>query len=92
MSCRAMQALHLQALEPVAETLADPNSYGFRPKRSTADAIGQCFNALGSKHSAEWIFEGDITANGTDLSPIGVGACRSGIEGDEERLTGVDRM
>ena len=62
MSCRAMQALYLQALEPVAETLADPNSYGFRPKRSTADAIGQCFNALGSKHSAEWIFEGDIKA------------------------------
>lgn len=62
MSCRAMQALHLQALEPIAETLADPNSYGFRPKRSTADAIGQCFNALSSKHSAEWIFEGDISA------------------------------
>lgn len=62
MSCRAMQALHLQALEPIAETLADPNSYGFRPKRSTADAIGQCFNALSSKHSAEWILEGDISA------------------------------
>lgn len=62
MSCRAMQALYLQALEPIAETLADPNSYGFRPKRSTADAIGQCFNALCSKHSAEWIFEGDIKA------------------------------
>jgi len=62
MSCRAMQALHLQALEPIAETLADPNSYGFRPKRSTADAIGQCFNALSRKCSAEWIFEGDIKA------------------------------
>jgi RNA-directed DNA polymerase len=62
MSCRAMQALHLQGLEPIAETLADPNSYGFRPKRSTADAIGQCFTALSRKCSAEWIFEGDITA------------------------------
>ena len=39
---RAMEALHLLALEPVAETLADVNSYGFRPKRSTADAIQQC--------------------------------------------------
>jgi RNA-directed DNA polymerase len=57
-----MQALHLQGLEPIAETLADPNSYGFRPKRSTADAIGQCFTALSRKCSAEWIFEGDITA------------------------------
>jgi RNA-directed DNA polymerase len=25
-----MQALYLQALDPIAETLADPNSYGFR--------------------------------------------------------------
>jgi RNA-directed DNA polymerase len=39
MKDRAMQALHLLALEPIAETTADPNSYGFRPKRSTADAI-----------------------------------------------------
>jgi retron-type reverse transcriptase len=59
---RAQQALHLLALEPVAETLADPNAYGFRPKRSTADAIGQCFLALARKHSAQWILEGDIKA------------------------------
>ena len=39
MKCRAMQALYLLALDPVAETTADPNSYGFRPGRSTADAI-----------------------------------------------------
>ena len=38
---RAQQALHLLALEPISESLADPNSYGFRPNRSTADAIGQ---------------------------------------------------
>ena len=37
-----MQALYLLALLPVAETTADPNSYGFRPARSTADAIEQC--------------------------------------------------
>jgi RNA-directed DNA polymerase len=60
MACRAMQALHLQALEPVAETLADPNSYGFRPARSTADAIEQCFSSLCRKHSPRWILEGDI--------------------------------
>jgi RNA-directed DNA polymerase len=61
-SDRAQQALHLFALEPVAETLADRNAYGFRPKRSTADAIEQCFNALTRKHSPQWIFEGDIKA------------------------------
>lgn len=34
MRCRAMQALWKLALEPIAETLADPNSYGFRPERA----------------------------------------------------------
>ena len=60
MKDRAMQALHLLALEPVAETTADKNSYGFRPKRSTADAIGQCFCALAKKQAAEWVLEADI--------------------------------
>jgi len=55
-----MQALYLLALEPVAETTADPNSYGFRPQRSTADAIEQCFTALGKARSPQWILEGDI--------------------------------
>jgi RNA-directed DNA polymerase len=60
MKCRAMQALHLLALEPVAETTADLNSYGFRPERSTADAGGQCFISLAKKASAEWVLEADI--------------------------------
>jgi RNA-directed DNA polymerase len=59
---RAMQALHLLALNPVAETLADPNSYGFRPERSTADAIEQCFTVLAQRHRAQWVLEGDIRA------------------------------
>src|SRR5215469_1025370 len=60
MKCRAMQALYLLALDPVAETRADPNSYGFRLGRSTADAIEQCFCALGKRTSPQWILEGDI--------------------------------
>ncbi len=59
---RAHQALHLLALEPIAETIADINSYGFRPKRSTADALEQCFIALARKGSARWVLEGDIKA------------------------------
>lgn len=58
---RAMQALHLLALEPIAETTGDPNSYGFRPKRATRDAIGQCFKALSNKYAAPWVLEADIT-------------------------------
>ncbi len=60
MRCRAMQALWKLALEPIAETRADPNSYGFRPERSTADAIEQCFTVLSRRTSAQWILEGDI--------------------------------
>ena len=60
MKDRAMQALHLLTLEPVAETLADNNSYGFRPERSTADAREQCFIALAKTVSPQWILEGDI--------------------------------
>ena len=37
---RAMQALYKLALAPVAETTADPNSYGFREARSCHDAVG----------------------------------------------------
>jgi RNA-directed DNA polymerase len=60
MRCRAMQALHLLALEPIAETIADKNAYGFRPKRSCADAIEQCYIALARKYAAQWVLEGDI--------------------------------
>src|SRR6202521_38886 len=60
MLCRSMQALWKLALEPIAESLADPNSYGFRPKRSTADAIEYCFNTLAKRNSPAWVLEGDI--------------------------------
>jgi RNA-directed DNA polymerase len=60
MQDRAMQALYRLALDPVAETTADTNSYGFRRQRSTADAIEQCFNILAPQRSANWILEGDI--------------------------------
>jgi RNA-directed DNA polymerase len=57
---RAQQALYLLALDPIAETTADPNSYGFRKGRSTADALAQCFQIFHLKGSAQWILEGDI--------------------------------
>nr|WP_275950262.1 reverse transcriptase domain-containing protein [Desulfonema limicola] len=59
---RASQALWKLALEPITESTADPNSYGFRECRSTADAIEQCFTCLSRKSSAKWIYEGDIRA------------------------------
>jgi RNA-directed DNA polymerase len=59
---RAMQALYLLALDPIAETVGDPHSYGFRTERSTAAAIEQCFNVLARKHTPQWILEGAIRA------------------------------
>lgn len=57
---RAMQALHLLGLEPVAESTSDPNSYGFRRNRSTADAMSQIFVCMSQKASAQWVLEADI--------------------------------
>ena len=60
MKCRAMQALYLLALDPVAETTADPHSYGFRSERGCADAIARCFLLFSQKTSPQWVLEGDI--------------------------------
>lgn len=57
---RAMQALHALALKPIAETIGDRNSYGFREGRSCADAIGQTFCALAKSYAPVWVLEGDI--------------------------------
>jgi RNA-directed DNA polymerase len=62
MSDRAMQALYLLCLEPISETFADPNSYGFRSYRACRDAIAQCFLALKGRYSARWILDADIKA------------------------------
>ena len=59
---RAMQALYLLALIPVAESTADCNSYGFRPCRACRDAIRQCFIALSKSNSAKWVLDADIKA------------------------------
>src|SRR6266550_4910500 len=62
MKDRAMQALYLLAFQPVAETLADPHSYGFRPERCPADALVYCHILFSAKKGAEWALEGDIKA------------------------------
>jgi len=68
MHCRALQALHALALAPIAETLADRNSYGFREGRRCADALEQCFTVLSRKTSAPWVLEGDIRACFDEIS------------------------
>ena len=62
---RAMQALYLLGLDPIAETLADGHSYGFRLERCCADALDECHKVLRGPHGRgsrgpDWILEGDI--------------------------------
>jgi len=67
MKDRAMQALHLLARDPIVETTADKNSYGFRQQRSCADAIQQCFKTLRAA-TTQWILEGDIKSCFDEIS------------------------
>lgn len=60
MKDRAMQALYLMALDPIAETTGDSHSYGFRKHRCTHDAIEQCHIVLSRSVAPEWVLEGDI--------------------------------
>jgi RNA-directed DNA polymerase len=57
---RSMQALYKLALEPIAEVTADKNSYGFRAKRSTQDAMKAIWLRTCKKDGREWILEADI--------------------------------
>src|SRR6266481_7477240 len=59
---RAMQALYLLGLDPIAESRADGHSYGFRLERRCADALDQVHRLLSKWHSPQWILEGDIKA------------------------------
>ena len=57
---RAMQNLYKLALEPIAECVADSNSFGFRIGRRAQDAIAKCHDLL--ENGATWIIEGDIAS------------------------------
>ena len=66
--CRIYQNIVKNALEPQWEARFEPNSYGFRPKRGTHDAIGNLFQKLHSKSTRKWIFEGDFKGCFDNLS------------------------
>nr|YP_006072997.1 hypothetical protein [Nitella hyalina]AEH42862.1 hypothetical protein [Nitella hyalina] len=55
---RAKQALALLALEPEWEAKFEPNSYGFRPGRSTLDAIEAIHSSINKK--PKYVLDGDI--------------------------------
>lgn len=55
---RIYQNIVKMALEPQWEAIFESSSYGFRPKRSTHDAIQDIFNK--TNKGDKWIFEGDF--------------------------------
>ncbi|KYC35127.1 group II intron reverse transcriptase/maturase [Scytonema hofmannii PCC 7110] len=56
---RVKQAIILNAWEPYFETFFEEHSYGFRPGRSTHDAIEQVFNRVATGNGT-WILDADI--------------------------------
>ena len=58
MRARARQTLVTLALEPAWEAQCEPNSYGFRPGRSSHDAIGAIF--LSIKHTPQYVLKADV--------------------------------
>jgi len=60
---RIIQEALRMILEPIWEADFSIHSYGFRPNRSTYDAISYLSNRLaGTGWSYQWIIEGDITS------------------------------
>ena len=58
---RCLQNIHKNALEPEWEAKFECSSYGFRPGRSTQDAMQKIFRSIqGEKAKKLWIVEGDI--------------------------------
>ena len=56
---RALQALVKLGMEPEWEARFEPNSYGFRPGRSTHDAIGAIFDSI--KLKSKFVLDADIS-------------------------------
>ena len=59
---RCHQARVRHALEPEWEARFEPRSYGFRPGRSCADAIGALYATLCGKSRRVWILDADLSA------------------------------
>jgi RNA-directed DNA polymerase len=60
---RIVQEALRMALEPIWEADFSTHSYGFRPNRSTYDAIAYIGNSLtGNGQAFQWIIEGDIAS------------------------------
>nr|YP_009145390.1 hypothetical protein [Cryptoglena skujai]AKL39015.1 hypothetical protein [Cryptoglena skujai] len=58
---RVIQCMVANSLEPEWEAIFEKESYGFRPKRNTNDAVSRVWLALNKPTSRKWIVDSDIT-------------------------------
>ena len=65
---RVLQTMVRLALEPEWESRFEANSYGFRPGRSTMDAVSALHAALRRKGSSQWILDADVRGCFDNLS------------------------
>ena len=64
---RAKQELCKGSIQPIYEVMAEANVYGFRPARSTHDAIEAIFSGISKKQ--KYVLEGDLTAFFDNIKP-----------------------
>jgi RNA-directed DNA polymerase len=57
---RCLQAIVKNALEPYWESKFEGSSYGFRPGRSTHDAIGKIYSIARPNKTKKWVVDADI--------------------------------
>jgi RNA-directed DNA polymerase len=57
---RAVQAVYLEAIDPIVECYSCKNSYGFRKFRSTQDAVLALRGKLIHPKASEWVLNADI--------------------------------
>ncbi len=57
---RCLQAIVKNALEPYWESFFEGSSYGFRPGRSTHDAIGKIYHLACPHRNKKWVVDADI--------------------------------
>ena len=60
--CRCLQAMVKNALEPYWEARFEGTSYGFRPGRSTHDAIARVYTIARPHCKKKWVVDADIKA------------------------------
>jgi len=80
---RIFQNITKNALEPQWEAIFEASSYGFRPKRSTQDAIVNLFTKLSSRSTRQWIFEGDFKGCFDNLNHKYIMGCLKGFPAKE---------